>query len=86
MERFKFKKSEIDYIKNCSVITDQLKSDVLKEIKNIEDYYEVHLTDDQIMSLESLFSEQLQKVGFDENYNLTEEGELLEDIIDKISS
>lgn len=33
----------------------------------------------------NIFTERLAKIGFDENYELTTEGRMLEDLIDKFS-
>lgn len=45
--------------------------------------YLLMFSEDQADELRDLFGEQLQKTGFDEKYELTKTGEILESLIDK---
>lgn len=43
----------------------------------------LNISEDQADEIRDLCGEQLQLVGFDEKYDLTLEGKLLEDLVDK---
>ncbi len=45
--------------------------------------YHISITDEEADELRDLCGEQLQIIGFDEKYGLTEEGKILEALIDK---
>lgn len=45
--------------------------------------YVLNFSENQADELRDLCGEQLQVAGFDENYELTEEGKILESLIDK---
>lgn len=43
-----------------------------------------NLSDDMLVKIEDIVSEKLQKSGFDENYKITEDGKICEEILDKL--
>lgn len=50
------------------------------------DKYRVELPDEKADELRDMCGEELQRVGFDEDYALTEMGILLEGLVDKLYS
>jgi hypothetical protein len=48
--------------------------------------YQLEGLEDDLIDLRECCSDYLMLVGFDENYNPTEEGKILEDLIDKLST
>lgn len=59
-------------------------NDLLKNvtISNIGNFYFLELTEMLADKIRDWATEKLQKVGFDKEYNLTSEGQILEDLID----
>jgi agmatine/peptidylarginine deiminase len=51
--------------------------------KQKEEKYQLELNDEELDTLRDLVGEQLQILGFDESYDLTEEGKILESLVDK---
>lgn len=43
-----------------------------------------NLSDDILVKIENVVSEELQKSGFDENYKITDKGKMCESILDKL--
>lgn len=43
-----------------------------------------NLSDDILVKIEDIVSEDLQKSGFDENYKITDKGKMCESILDKL--
>lgn len=85
MTKFRLNTNEINYIKNAVFIKEYLKHDLLNSTNKAGDHFEIQISDNQIEDLEAIFSERLQKAGFDRDYQTTEEGKLLENLIDKLS-
>ena len=48
-----------------------------------ENAYVVNISEDQADEIRDLCGDQLQLVGFDEKYDPTSEGKILEDLVDK---
>ena len=46
--------------------------------------YSIELLEEEADRVRDLCGECLQHIGFDKNYDLTEEGEILESLIDKL--
>jgi len=75
------------YKKACDYLVMSLfseKPDLLKRIKLKEEetQFIVELDEDVACNVRDWAGEKLQKEGFDNEYNLTEHGEYIEDIID----
>ena len=51
--------------------------------QQISDIHLINVSEDQASEIRDLCGEQLQIAGFDERYELTPEGEILESLIDK---
>lgn len=61
------------------------RDDLIQEIekgKLVKNKWEIGISDATADDIRDLCSEKLQKIGFDENYNLTEQGKVLEELID----
>lgn len=43
-----------------------------------------NLSDDMLVKIEDIVSEELQKSGFDENYKITDKGKMCESVLDKL--
>lgn len=43
-----------------------------------------NLSDDVLVKIEDIVSEELQKSGFDEDYKITDKGKMCESILDKL--
>ena len=52
--------------------------------RNESNSYLIEISEDQADELRDLCSEQLDTTGFDDQYKLTKEGEILEALIDKL--
>jgi hypothetical protein len=78
------KKREIEYLLSAAFLSDKL-LDVIKNAYRSNDSHEYKLiiSLDDADKIRNLCGEQLQVIGFDQDYNLTEEGCLLEDLVDK---
>lgn len=76
--RIKFSKNELDLLKNT----------FLKDKSNLEfiiiEREAIDIVDDFVDEIRDWALEQQQIIGFDENYELTKEGKILENIIDKL--
>ncbi len=64
-----------------------LNSNLMTRIKNAfltkNNSYVLEISEEDADTIRDLCGEQLQKIGFDENYNPTSEGLILESLIDK---
>lgn len=61
------------------------RDDLIQEIekgKLVKNKWEISISEETSDDIRDLCSEKLQKIGFDENYNLTEQGKVLEAMID----
>lgn len=84
MRQLKLNKIEYSYLFRASFLPSDLKNLLSISWKQVEnDDFLLTLTEDQVDEFRDLFGEQLQIVGFDEDYKPTYEGELLESLIDK---
>ncbi len=83
MKLIKLRNNEFFYI----ISKDFLPVEMIEMIKqSCEKYgfnYLLNISEDEADQLRDLFSDQLQVVGFDENDNLTKEGQMIENLIDK---
>jgi len=72
--KVKLKKEELEYLKSTFF------SDSVDDLGNTY----IDLSENYIDEIRDWASERQQMVGFDEDYNLNDEGKLLESIIDKL--
>ncbi|MCI0382230.1 MAG: hypothetical protein L0207_04165 [Chlamydiae bacterium] len=75
-------KNEYDYLCRASFLPSWLK-ELLISIEKHKNKYLLKISENQADRIRDLFGEQLQLVGFDEKYELTLEGKILESLIDK---
>ncbi len=74
-------KAEIEYLCSAGFLTSQ-QIDVLRQIK-CSDNSSISLAIDVAEEFRDKFTEQLAKAGFDEKHEVTTEGKILEDLIDR---
>lgn len=67
--------AEYSFLYNATFLPQHLKTFIKSNAIEIDENCADELRD--------VFGEQLQIIGFDENYNLTKEGKILESLIDK---
>ncbi len=72
--KVKLKKEELEYLKSTFF------SDSVDDLGNTY----IDLSENYIDEIRDWASERQQMIGFDEDYNLNDEGKLLESIIDKL--
>ncbi|WP_434111520.1 hypothetical protein [Methylocaldum sp. GT1TLB] len=76
-------RTEMDYLCSAGFLESQ-QIDTLRAVAQSSDVGVVlRLPRDSVEEFRDAFTEQLAKVGFDENYDLTPEGKMLEDLIDR---
>jgi len=78
-------KNEYNYLCRASFLTSRLQA-LPFLIEHHEDKYLLKISQNQADEIRDLCGEQLQLVGFDEKYELTSEGKILESLIDKFFS
>lgn len=76
-------KNEYEYLSHASFLNEKFKDLFLLTEKH-EDRYLMEISENQADEIRDLCGEQLQIVGFDEKYELTSEGQILESLIDKL--
>ena len=83
MKKIKLTTSEYQYLLKADFLSKQVKEELKKSAfpSNTKAYIEPR--SDLIDSIRDKCGEHLQVVGFDKDYNITKEGELLESLIDK---
>lgn len=82
MLKVKLNNKEYSYIHKAKFLDENYRKLFSFPQKENTDYV-LKFSEDQVDELRDLCGEQLQVVGFDENYELTEEGKILESLIDK---
>jgi hypothetical protein len=80
MIKIKLNKNEYQYLYRINFISDNC--NVISNPKE-KDFLILECTKDQADEIRDKCSEKLQLVGFDEKYELTPEGKILENLIDK---
>ena len=80
MIKIKLNKNEYQYLHKINFISDNYI--VIFNFKE-KDFLILECSEDQADDIRDKCSEKLQLVGFDEKYELTPEGKILEDLIDK---
>lgn len=76
---------EHSYIFQTSFLPENFRS-MLSAVKHQNDVYLLKVSEEHADEIRDLCGEQLQIVGFDEKYKLTQEGKILESLIDKFFS
>jgi len=76
-------RTEVDYLCNAGFLGEH-QTDVLRQAERSHSAgVTLNLTRSAAEEFRDRFTEHLAKVGFDENYNPTPEGKMLEDFIDR---
>lgn len=79
----KLSKSEFDYLRHASFLEPEFKKSLEEARKQRGGSFLLDLSRDIAESFRDRFTLELARVGFDENYELTDIGEVLEDLIDR---
>lgn len=79
----KLNQDEYSYLCKASFLPDRLRQLFFLTERREENAYMLNISEDQADEIRDLCGEQLQLVGFDEKYDPTPEGKLLEDLVDK---
>ena len=80
MIKIKLNKNEYQYLYKMNFISDKYR--VISNPKE-KDFLILECSEDQADDIRDKCSEKLQLVGFDEKYELTPEGKILENLIDE---
>ncbi len=78
----KLNQDEYSYLCKAPFLPDRLRQ-LFFLTEREENAYMLNITEDQADEIRDLCGEQLQLVGFDEKYDPTPEGEMLENLVDK---
>jgi hypothetical protein len=81
--RIKLSRREIMYLKSTSFLPPELAQIIHASLPLDGDKHAVNLSHDAAERFRNEFTIRLAKVGFDAGYELTSEGKLLEDLIDR---
>ena len=73
---------ELIYLKSRKFLSKPLFDIVDTAKKNNTAKYRLLIPEDDMDKIRNLCGEQLQLIGFDKDYNLTKDGEMLENLID----
>ena len=82
MLRIELNKKEYNYLCQASFLNNKYKKRFFSG-HQYQDKYLITISEDQADVIRDLCGEQLQIVGFDEKYELTPEGKILESLVDK---
>lgn len=82
MLKIELNKNEYNYLCQSSFLANR-HQEVLSSSKQCDGKYSLKISEDQADEIRDLCGEQLQLVGFNEKYELTSEGKILESLIDK---
>ena len=82
MLKINLSKTEYIYLCQAAFIHKRLR-ETLFSAQQTKDIYLVNISEEQAEEIRELCGEELQIAGFDEKYELTPEGEILESLIDK---
>ena len=75
--------TECNYLLNSFFLTGNWKKIISVSNRQVDDSHVITISENQSDELRDILGKQLQLVGFDEQYNPTPEGEMLESLIDK---
>ena len=79
----KLNREEFEYLYQGNFMTHELLEKITKAFLIENDFYLLEISDEDADTIRDICGEQLQKVGFDGDYNPTREGNILERLIDK---
>ena len=82
MLKIELNRNEYGYLCQASFLGDKYRK-LLFSSKQNDGKFSLKISEDQADEIRDLCGEQLQIVGFDEKYELTQEGKVLESLIDK---
>ncbi|CDR35010.1 hypothetical protein [Criblamydia sequanensis] len=82
MKQIKLNENEYKYLIQSEYIPSRLITVIKSSNKINKEKHLLNISEDDADQLRDLFGEQLQLYGFDLNYKLTNEGEMLENLID----
>ena len=74
--------TEYDFLCKAAFLEDKYRK-LLFSSQQQDDKYTIKISEDQADEIRDLCGEQLQITGFDEKYELTPEGKILESLVDK---
>ena len=80
--KIELNKDEYNYLCHASFLEDKYRK-LLFSSHQHDNKYSLKILEDQADELRDLCGEQLQIAGFDKNYELTSEDEILESLVDK---
>ena len=83
MLKIELNRNEYGYLCQASFLGEKYRK-LLFSSKQNGDKYSLKISEDQVDEMRDLCGEQLQIVGFDEKYELTQEGKILESLVDKL--
>lgn len=82
MKQIKLNESEFSYICQATFLPEKLRS-LFSKVQKQGASYLLKISENEADQIRDLCGEHLQIVGFDEKYDLTPEGEVLEALVDK---
>jgi hypothetical protein len=82
MLRIELNKNEYDYLHQAPFLDDNHRKFLFSNTQH-DDMYSLKISETQADEIRDLCGDQLQMVGFDEKYELTSEGKILESLVDK---
>ena len=82
MVAIRLEKDEFDFLNKGSFLSNELKA-LLCSAERKNNTYLLNISQDHADQIRDLCGEQLQLIGFDQDYGLTPEGKILESLIDK---
>lgn len=85
MRSLKLNHSEIEYLRNALFLAPELQREVRQWYSGEDPVDTIEVSESLAEELRSSFTEQLARTGFDDSYNLTSEGALLERLIDNFA-
>lgn len=83
MKSIKLNNQEFNYLTSSNFLPNELNRMVRSSIEKYDHKYLLVISEEEVDILRDFFGEQLQMEGFDEGYELTKQGEILESLIDK---
>jgi hypothetical protein len=85
MLKIELNRSEYNYLCQASFLENKYRK-LLFSSEQHDDKYSLKILEDQADEIRDLCGERLQIAGFDEKYELTPEGKILESLVDKFYS
>lgn len=82
MLKIELNRNEYTYLCQASFLEDKYRK-LLFSNEQHNDKYSIKIPEDQADEIRDLCGERLQVAGFDEKYELTPEGKILESLVDK---